>query len=102
MNVRRAAVGVASASGTVKVLRYQPMPVGKKPPAPREGASSLTGPAIDQSWGSVTVFHAESSKPGFSAPGASACRNFQPRVNCWTVRVVAGAGVGAAPYAAEA
>jgi hypothetical protein len=72
MNIRRAAVGDAFAAAIVNVFRYHPTPVGANAPAPREGASAFTGPAIDQSCGRVTLTHAESSNPGFSAPVASA------------------------------
>jgi hypothetical protein len=55
---------VGSSFGRVNVRRYQPVPVGKKPPAARLGAFSSTGPAMLQSWGRVTGFQAESSKVG--------------------------------------
>src|SRR5947209_6433500 len=75
------------------------MPEGKKPPAPRVGASSVTGPVMAQSWGRVTGFQAVSLKAGWSAPGASPWKKRQPVVNCWTVRGEDGAAArdGAAP-----
>src|SRR5215469_6988923 len=73
-----------------KVLRYQAMPVGKKPPAALEGASWRTGPAMDQSWGRVTVVQEESLKSGDWALAGSDWVKRQLVVNCWTVRGGAG------------
>src|SRR5438477_8145141 len=75
-----------SSFAIVRSWRYQPMPVGKKPPAARLGAFSSTGPAMLQSWGRVTVFQAVSSKVGDWAPGASDWRKRQLVVNCWISR----------------
>src|ERR1700689_2773962 len=89
--VGRAAVGEASASGTVKVLRYQPMPEGLNAPAPRVGASSLTSPLMAQSWGRVTGAQERSLNAGSCAPAASDWRKCQPEVKGAVVRVWAGA-----------
>src|SRR5215472_17381086 len=78
---------VAADTGTSKVLRYQPIPAGKKPPAGPAGFFSSMGPAMAESCGSVTVCQEESSKEGACAPVASDCRNRQPLVNSWTCRV---------------
>src|SRR5580698_2807695 len=75
----------------VRVLRYQATPVGKKPPAPRLGACSSTGPAMDQSLGRVTDFQAESSKVGDGASEGSLCTKCQSAVNCWIWRGPVGA-----------
>jgi hypothetical protein len=66
---------VGSSFCGVSVRRYQPMPVGKKPPAARLGAFSSTGPAMLQSCGRVTGFQVESSNVGDWAQGGSDWRS---------------------------
>ena len=51
-----------------KVLRYQPTPVGKKPPGLPVGLPAAIGPAMDQSCGKSTVVQDESLNVGESAP----------------------------------
>ena len=68
-------------------MRYQAMPVGKKPSWPLEGASSRTGPAMDQSWGRVTVLPlgvVEGGGLGFGGVGLGEAP--VASVNCWMVR----------------
>src|SRR5690349_8557383 len=50
-------------SGTVKVLRYQPMPPGNAPPPVPDGAFSSNLPSILQSCGRSSCRHCESFRP---------------------------------------
>src|SRR5262245_13859765 len=61
--IRREACSV----GSVKSLRYQPTPAGKKPPAPLVGLFRSNGPSMLQSCGRSSLRQAESSKRGACA-----------------------------------
>src|SRR3954469_13660135 len=65
-------------AGAVKLLRYQPVPLGKKPPPAPLGASLSGLLSMLQSWGRSTVRHEASANVGASAPAGSPRKNFQP------------------------
>src|SRR5215216_5553377 len=50
-------------AGTVKLLRYQPIPPGSAPPPVPAGAFSLNSPSMLQSCGRSSRRHRESSRP---------------------------------------
>ena len=67
-------------AGSVKCLRYQAMPVDRSSMSLRKASSSF------QACGRVTGFQCESSKSGFSAPGGSPTKSFQPGLKLYFAR----------------
>src|ERR1035441_4496072 len=65
------------AAGAVNALRYQPVPVGKKPPPAALGLSLSGLPSMLQSCGRFTVLLDASGNERASAPLGSPGRNFQ-------------------------
>src|SRR5215472_5249007 len=51
----------------MKFLRYQPIPAGRKPPAPPVALVSSKGPSMLQSWGTSNRRQAESLNAAVSA-----------------------------------
>src|SRR3954463_12584046 len=64
--------------GAVKILRYQPVPLGKKPPPAPLGLSLSGLLSMLQSWGRSTLRQEASANVGASAPAGSPRKNFQP------------------------
>src|SRR5215213_8606209 len=71
-------------AGSRKRLRYQATPVERSLMSLRKASSSF------HARGSVTSFHAESSKPGASAPAGSPTKSFQPELKLYFARRPAG------------
>src|SRR5215475_11495359 len=65
-------------TGARNILRYQPVPPGKKPPPEPLGLSLPGALSMLQSWGRSTFRQEESSNCAASAPAGSPSRNFQP------------------------
>src|SRR3954452_7997898 len=65
-------------AGALNVLRYQPVPVGKKPPPAPDGFFLSGGASMLQSCGRSTVRQELSVKEGASAPLGSPSWNFHP------------------------
>src|SRR5882757_3264073 len=63
--------------GELKVLRYQPVPAGKKPPPEPVGLFLSGAPSMLQSCGRLTVRQDLSAKARASAPLGSPSRNLQ-------------------------
>src|SRR5262249_44402947 len=64
-------------AGALKVLRYQPVPDGKKPPPEPVGLSLPGCPSMLQSCGRSTLRQFASSNERASAPVGSPARNLQ-------------------------
>src|ERR1017187_2715841 len=87
-------------AGKRKCFRYQPMPVGAKPPEPPLGSVVAKGPSTLQSCGKSRLRQLVSAKPGCCAPGASPLKNFQPKSKESRIRAAA-SGVWPANCLAE-
>src|SRR5207244_3039539 len=72
-------------AGALNVLRYQPVPAGKKPSPPPVGLFLSGRLSMLQSCGRSTVRHEISANEGASAPLGSPRKNFHPEsaANTW-------------------
>src|ERR1022692_3781888 len=88
------------AAGRRKRFRYQPMPVGAKPPEPPLGSFWEKGPSTLQSCGRSRLRQLASANVSCCAPGASPLKNFQPKSKVSRIRT-GGSGVWATKWPEE-
>src|SRR5215213_4060168 len=82
----------AAPRGSLKCLRYHATPVE------RSLMSFLKASSSFHARGSVTSFHAESSKPGASAPLGSPTKSFQPKLKLYLTLGLRGAAWATAAH----
>src|SRR5215211_3880312 len=76
--------------GSLKRLRYHATPVERSLMSLRKASSSFHARGV------VTSLHAESSKPGASAPAGSPTKSFQPELKLYLTLRLRGAAWAAA------
>src|ERR1035441_639608 len=87
-------------AGTLKRLRYQPIPVGALAPGPPLSSFWANGPSMLQSCGRSRPRQLAAANAGCCAPGASPLKNHQPRSKDSRIRAE-GPGVWAINWLAE-